>query len=117
MSYHTGGMGMRTTMANRAATQRRARTATRRTGRVVMPTRGRMNGNGRVLNGTGARGVRRTAGQFGRGGIRRATTQRPGPIARRGRTQPMMNRTQSAGVRNPGLGTSFGAVDGFGNNI
>ena len=118
MSYHTGGMGMRTTMANRAATQRRARTATRRTGRVVMPTRGRMNGNGRVLNGTGARGVRRMTGPMGRGGVRRATTRRPGPIMRRGRTQPMtMNTTQARGRMTSGQGNhGFRGVDGLGHN-
>ena len=113
------GNGMRT-MRGRAATPRRGRAATPRRGRAVTPRRGRMmNGNGRMMNGTGARGVRRTAGQFGRGGVRRATTRRPGPVMRRGRTQPMtMNRTQARGRMTSGQGNhGFRGVDGLGHNI
>ena len=104
------GNGMRT-MRGRAATPRR--------GRAVTPRRGRMmNGNGRMMNGTGARGVRRTAGQFGRGGVRRATTRRPAPVMRRGRTQPVMrNQTPARGRMASGLGNhGFKGVDQFGRN-
>ena len=78
-----------------------------------------MNGNGRMMNGTGARGVRRTAGQFGRGGMRRATTRRPGPVMRRGRTTPtMMNRTPARGRMTAGTGAQgFRGIDQFGNNL
>ena len=98
------GNGMRT-MRGRAATPRRGRAAT--------PRRGRM------MNGTGARGVRRMTGPMGRGGVRRATTRRPGPIMRRGRTQPMtMNTTQARGRMTSGQGNhGFRGVDGLGHNI
>jgi len=105
------GNGMRT-MRGRAATPRR--------GRAVTPRRGRMmNGNGRMMNGTGARGVRRTTGQFGRGGVRRATTRRPAPVMRRGRTQPMMrNQTPARGRMTSGQGNhGFRGVDSLGRNI
>ena len=113
------GNGMRT-MRGRAATPRRGRAATPRRGRAATPRRGTMmNGNGRMMNGTGARGVRRTAGQFGGGGVRRATTRRPAPVMRRGRTQPMtMNRTQARGRMTSGQGNhGFRGVDGLGHNI
>jgi hypothetical protein len=113
------GNGMRT-MRGRAATPRRGRAATPRRGRAATPRRGRMmNGNGRMMNGTGARGVRRTAGQFGRGGVRRATTRRPAPVMRRGRTQPMMrNQTPARGRMTSGQGNhGFRGVDSLGHNI
>ena len=104
------GNGMRT-MRGRAATPRRGRAATPRRGRM-------MNGNGRMMNGTGARGVRRMTGPMGRGGVRRTTTRRPGPIMGRGRTQPMtMNRTQARGRMTSGQGNhGFRGVDGLGHN-
>ena len=119
MSYHTGGMSMRTTMGNRATTQRRTRTAPRSAGRVVTPRRGRMVGNGTMLNGTGARGIRRTTGQFGRGGVRRANVTRPSQILRRGRTTPTITNRQPARARaTSGNGVhGFRGVDQFGNNI
>ena len=98
------GNGMRT-MRGRAATPRRGRAAT--------PRRGRMT------NGTGARGARRMTGPMGRGGVRRVTTRRPGPVMRRGRTQPMMmNRMQARGRMTSGQGNhGFRGVDGLGHNI
>jgi hypothetical protein len=128
------GNGMRT-MRGRAATPRRGRAVTQRRGRAATPRRGRaatprrgrmmngngrmMNGNGRMMNGTGARGVRRTTGQFGRGGVRRATTRRPAPVMRRGRTQPMMrNQTPARGRMTSGQGNhGFRGVDSLGHNI
>ena len=102
MSYHTGGMNR--TMNRTTAAPRRSRNIT--------PRRGRM------MNGTASRGVRRTAGQFGRGGVRRATTIRPSAVMRRGRTQPVMNNTQARGRMTTGLGAhGFRGVDGLGNNI
>ena len=100
--------GMRTT---------RGRVATPRRGRVVTPRRGRAVTQ--RMNGTGARGVRRTAGQLGRGGVRRATTRRPAPVMRRGRTQPMMrNQTPARARMTSGQGNhGFGGVDALGNNI
>ena len=99
--------GMRTT---------RGRVATPRRGRVVTPRRGRAVTQ--RMNGTGARGVRRTAGQLGRGGVRRATTRRPAPVMRRGMTQPMMrNQTPARGRMNAGTGAQgFRGIDQFGNN-
>ena len=107
MSYHTGGM--RTTMGRTMS----RRTNVPRTRRTTTPRRGRMmNGNGRMMNGSGTLGVRRTAGQFGRG-----TVQRPGPIVRGGRTQPVMNRTQARGMMTSGIGNhGFRGVDRFGRN-
>ena len=112
MSYHTGGM--RTTMGRTMS----RRTNVPRTRRTTTRTRGRMmNGNGSTMNGTGARGVRRTTGQFGRGGIRRSTIRRPGPVTRRGSTQPVMNRTQARGMMTSGIGNhGFRGVDRFGRN-
>ena len=114
--YNGNGNGMRT-MRGRATTRR---AATPRTGRrVTAPRRAATPRTGRMMSGTGARGVRRTAGQFGRGGVRRATTRRPGPVMRRGRTQPMtMNRTQARGRMTSGQGNhGFRGVDGLGHNI
>ena len=123
MSYHTGGMNMRTTMGR---TMNRTTMPTRsgrtnvppRVNRTITPTRNRMVNNGRMLKGTGARGVRRTAGQFGRGGVRRATTRRPASVMRRGRTQPVMrNQTPARGGMASGLGNrGFKGVDQFGRN-
>ena len=109
MSYHTGGMSR--TMNRTTTTPRRSRN--------ISPRRGRMmNGNGRMMNGTASRGVRRTAGQFGRGSVRRATTIRPSAVMRRGRTQPVMNNTQARGRMTTGQGAhGFRGVDGLGNNI
>ena len=122
MSYHTGGMRttMGRTMSGRTTTPRTRRTTTPTTRRTTTPRRGRMmNGNGVITNGTGARGIRRTAGQFGRGGVRRATIRRPGPVVSRGRTQSnMMNRTQARGISSPGLANhGFRGVNQFGKNI
>ena len=75
MSYHTGGM--RTTMGRTMS----RRTNVPRTRRTTTPRRGRM------MNGTGARGNMRTAGQFGRGGLVRRTALRSTPIVRGGRTR------------------------------
>ena len=121
MPGHYGG-GARTTMGRtmngRATTPRRGRVTTPRRGRMMNGNGRMMNGNGRMMNGTGARGVRRTAGQFGRGGVRRATTRRPGPVMRRGRTTPtMMNRTPARGRMTAGTGVQgFRGIDQFGNN-
>ena len=125
MSYHTGGMRttMGRTMNGRTTTSRRTagrRAPVRRTTpRATTPRTGRMmNGNGRMMNGTGARGARRMTGPMGRGGVRRARTQRPAPVMRRGRTtSTMMNRTAARGRVNRGTGSEFGRIDGFGNNI
>ena len=104
------GNGMRT-MSGTSATPRRGRAATPRRGRM-------MNGNGRMMNGTGARGVRRMTGPMGRGGVRRARTQRPAPVMRRGITQPMMrNQTPARGIMTAGTGAQgFRGVDQFGRN-
>ena len=116
------GNGMRT-MRGRTTPRRttgRRITTPRARGRAATPRTGRMmNGNGRMMNGTGARGVRRMTGPMGRGGVRRATTRRPGPIMRRGRTQPMtMNRTLARGRMTSGQGNhGFRGVDGLGHNI
>jgi hypothetical protein len=114
------GNGMRT-MRGRAATPRRGRAVTPRRGRAATPIRGRAATprRGRMMNGTGARGVRRTTGQFGRGGVRRATTRRPAPVMRRGRTQPMMrNQTPARGRMTSGQGNhGFRGVDSLGHNI
>ena len=62
--YNGNGNGMRTMRGRttpRRTTGRRV-TTPRARGRVATPRTGRM------MNGTGARGVRRTAGQGGRGG-------------------------------------------------
>ena len=127
MSYHTGGMNMRTTMGR---TMNRTTMPTRsgrtnvppRTSRTITPRRNRMVNNGRMLNGTGARGVRRTAGQFGRGGVRTTPQRRPRPIMRTNTTNtPIITRTQVTGARgriNPSLGVvGRSGVDGHGRNI
>ena len=114
MPGHYGG-GMNTMSTTMSRTTNRANTTARAT-TAVTSRRGRMNN--RNMNGTAARGVMRTAGQFGRCGVRRATTRRPGPIMRRGRTTPtMMNRTPARGRMNAGTGTQgFRGIDQFGNN-
>ena len=125
MSYHTGGMRttMGRTMNGRTTTSRRTagrRAPVRRTTpRATTPRTGRMmNGNGRMMNGTGARGARRMTGPMGRGGVRRTTTRRPGPIMGRGRTQPMvMNGMQARGRTTSGQGNhGFRGVNGLGHN-
>ena len=118
------GNGMRTTMGRtmngRTTTPRRGRVTTPTRGRVTTPRRGRMmNGNGRMMNGTGARGVRRMTGPMGRGGVRRARTQRPAPVMRRGGTQSMMrNQTPARGGMISGQGNhGFRGVTADGRNI
>ena len=108
MSYHTGGMNMRTTMGRSMG----GRTTTSRARRTTTPNRGRM------MNGTGARGNMRTAGQFGRGGLVRRTALRSTPIVRGGRTRSFQSNIRGRGVLNAGLGNKgFRGVDGRGNNI
>ena len=115
MPGHYGG-GMNTMSTTMSRTTNRANTTARAT-TAVTSRRGRMNN--RNMNGTAARGVMRTAGQFGRGGVRRGgVPTRPTPITRRGRTTPIRATIQGRGVRNPGLGNhGFRGVDGRGNNI
>ena len=110
MSYHTGGMSR--TMNGRTTTPRQS-TVRRASVRRTTPRRNRM------LNGTGARGIRRTTGQFGRGGVRRANVTRPSQILRRGRTTPTITNRQPARARaTSGNGVhGFRGVDQFGNNI
>ena len=103
MSYHTGGM-----RSNMTRTSNRTTTRARR--RV-------MRGNNRMMNGSGARGVRRTAGQFGGGGIRRTNVTRPAPVMTRGRTSRIMTNGAARNRFTTGTGiVGFRGVDQFGNN-
>ena len=73
----------------------------------------------RRVNGTGARGLWNKAGSMGRGGVRRATTRRPGPVMRRGRTTPIMNnRGPARGVSSSGQGShGYRGINTLGQNI
>jgi len=114
-NYGNGnGNGMRTTMSRTTSPRRTVRRATTsRTGRV-------MRGGTPVR--AASRGLRRNTGPMGRGGINRRATAvgRPGPIIRRGRTQPMMrNQTSARGImNNSGNGVlGFRGIDAHGRNI